>query len=232
MRRGCRLWGTTPPLDPSIALARPPSQGSPVSTATGDPRNPPTTLGGTTVKVKDSAGIERLAPLYYVSPLEVSYIIPAGTSLGSATVTITSGSSIVASAVLEIQSVAPALFLHGNEEPVALAVRLRYGVQTVEEVRPPVNWGPDTDELFLILFGTGLRGRSSLANMSVVLGLGAGSVRLPVEYAGPQGEFAGLDQVNIRLPRSLKNYFGSPWLALIVDGQSTNQEMVFPLWYF
>ena len=34
---------------------------------------PPTQLAGTTVNVKDSAGVERLAPLFFVSPAQVSY---------------------------------------------------------------------------------------------------------------------------------------------------------------
>ena len=37
----------------------------------------PTQLAGTTVKIKDSAGIERLAPLFFVSPTQVNYQIPA-----------------------------------------------------------------------------------------------------------------------------------------------------------
>src|ERR1043166_3055225 len=41
----------------------------------GDTRNPPVTLGGTTVMVKDSRGVERAAPLDYVSALQVNYIV-------------------------------------------------------------------------------------------------------------------------------------------------------------
>src|SRR5262249_17822038 len=42
----------------------------------------PTELAGTTVKVKDSAGAERLAPLFSVSPTQVNYQIPVGTAAG------------------------------------------------------------------------------------------------------------------------------------------------------
>ena len=48
----------------------------------------PTELAGTTVKIKDIAGIERLAPLFFVSPQQVNYQIPAGTIPGAASVII------------------------------------------------------------------------------------------------------------------------------------------------
>jgi hypothetical protein len=47
-------------------------------------------IAGTTVRVKDSAGVERLAPLFFVSPTQVNYQVPAGTSIGGATITVTS----------------------------------------------------------------------------------------------------------------------------------------------
>ena len=55
---------------------------------------------------------------------------------------------------------------------------------------------------------------------------------LPVDYAGPQPEFPGLDQLNVRLPRSLighqaPRYFGANWLGLTVDGKSGSyNEMI------
>ena len=43
-----------------------------------------TTLGGLTVTVKDSLNVSRVAPLYYVSPTQVMYLIPKGTAAGTA----------------------------------------------------------------------------------------------------------------------------------------------------
>ena len=48
------------------------------------------------------------------------------------------------------------------------------------------------------MFATGIRNRTSLSNVSVKIG----DFDTFVEYAGPQGEYAGLDQVNVRLPWS------------------------------
>ena len=80
---------------------------------------------------------------------------------------------------------------------------------------------PDSDQLFLVLFGTGMRFRSSLSNVSVKIG----GIDAPVEYAGPQGEFAGLDQINVRLPRSLAGRGGAV-LDLLVDGKAANQTFI------
>jgi uncharacterized protein (TIGR03437 family) len=198
---------------------------APLATAefSGDPRNPQTALGGTTVRIVDSAGVERMAPLLYVSPKQVNMVLPKDTATGSATLTIASGNQDVSRAVVEVRAVAPELMQAGTY-PVALLMRVRDGTRTFEpitriqngSVEPvPIDFGPPTDELFLLLFGTGLRGRTSLASVKALIG----DLEVPAEYAGPQGEVAGLDQVNIRLPRSLAAGPSKfPYFTLVVDG--------------
>src|SRR5262249_22078591 len=44
----------------------------------------PTQLAGTSVKVKDNAGVERLSPLFFVSPNQINYEMPPGTAAGPA----------------------------------------------------------------------------------------------------------------------------------------------------
>ena len=70
----------------------------------------PTTLGGTTVQITDSAGTTQTCPLYYASPLQINLLVPSGTAVGPATLTVrkSSGSSVWASTAIE--SVAPGLF--------------------------------------------------------------------------------------------------------------------------
>ena len=48
----------------------------------------PTTLGGTTVSVRDSAGVTRNAPLFFVSATQINYLLPPDTAHGAATVTV------------------------------------------------------------------------------------------------------------------------------------------------
>ncbi|HKQ77006.1 MAG TPA: hypothetical protein VJ810_25145 [Blastocatellia bacterium] len=81
--------------------------------------------------------------------------------------------------------------------------------------------GPDlgnaSNQVFLILFGTGIRLRSSLSIVSVKLG-GADA---QATFAGALNGFVGLDQVNTRLSRSLIGR-GEVDVALIVDGNPAN----------
>ena len=81
----------------------------------------------------------------------------------------------------------------------------------------PIDLSSDSDRVFLDLFGTGIRNRSSLSQVSGKVG----GVDSQVFYAGPQNEVAGLDQVNILLPRSLAGR-GDVDVVLTIDGQATN----------
>ena len=75
----------------------------------------PTLLAGVSLKIRDSAGIERLAPLYFVSSRQVNYQVPAGTSLGSATLTILNeggltNASAMGAGSIDVEPVSPGLF--------------------------------------------------------------------------------------------------------------------------
>ena len=192
----------------------------------------PTSLAGTTVSVQVGGGMERLAPLFFVSPTQVNYQMPAGTVADAATILITSGDGSAAIETKRIAAVAPALFsANASGQGVAAAVALRVnsdGRQSYEPVAQfdttqnkfvsvPIDLGPGTDQVFLILFGTGIRGRSDLSAVTASIG-GTGS---EVLFAGPQIGFVGLDQVNLRLPRSLAGR-GEIDVALTVDGKVAN----------
>jgi len=82
----------------------------------------------------------------------------------------------------------------------------------------PLNAGT---QVFLILYGTGIRGRSGLSGVSVTLG----GVAAPVLYAGPQGTYPALDQVNVGVPLSLAGA-GAVDLKLTVDGTAANTVKV------
>jgi uncharacterized protein (TIGR03437 family) len=196
----------------------------------------PTELAGTTVKVKDSAGAERSAPLFFVSPTQVNYQIPSGTAAGPATVTITSGDGSVSIGVALVSAVAPSLFTaNGDGKGVASAIALRIkadGSRSYEEVAEfdqaqngfvplPIDLGPEDDQVFLVLFGTGIRFRSSVSSVIATIGGEYASVT----FADSQGDFEGLDQVNVLLPRSLIGR-GEADLLLTVDAQMANPVRV------
>ncbi len=192
----------------------------------------PTAMASTVVAVRDSAGAERRAPLFFVSPNQVNYQMPQGTADGPASVMITNGNDGVFSGNVQIARVAPGLFTanaSGQGVAVGQALRVRAnGVQVFEPlaiwdaaqnrfVANPIDLSNPSDQVYLILYGTGWRFRSSLAAVSVKLG----GVSLPVLYAGEQTAFAGLDQINLQLSRALAGK-GEMDLMLTVDGQPAN----------
>lgn len=192
----------------------------------------PETLAGTRVLVRDSAGVERTAPLFFVSPTQVNYLMPDDTAAGAARVTITSGSGALSVGTVQIAGVAPGLFTadaSGAGAPAGFALRVRSdGSQSVEPlaqfdpaqnrfVTTPVDLSSETDQVFLVLFGTGLRFHDNVSGVTARLG----SANVEVLFAGAQGSFAGLDQINLRLPRALAGT-GEADLELAVNGQAAN----------
>ncbi len=191
----------------------------------------PTTLSGTRVVVKDSAGVERLAPLFFVAPTQINYQIPAGTAAGMATVTITSSDGIVSAGAVQVNAVAPSLFTadsSGQGLAAASAVRVRGNTQTFEpvvrfdaalqkNVAVPIDLGPTGDTVVLLLFGTGVRNRTALNAVTASIG----GANAEVQYASVAPGFVGLDQINVVLPRSLAGR-GEVDVVLTVNAKTAN----------
>ena len=70
----------------------------------------PSSLGGVTLTVQDSAGTSASAPLLYVSPGQINFLMPSGLATGVATFTITNGASSPVKAIGAVGQVAPTLF--------------------------------------------------------------------------------------------------------------------------
>jgi uncharacterized protein (TIGR03437 family) len=192
----------------------------------------PTELGGVQVRVRDAGGTERAAPLFFVSPVQINFQIPPNTSAGNATISVVRDGGAVGQGAVTIETVAPGLFAaNSNGKEVAAAVVLRQrsdGAQTFEPVAQfnqasnrfeaiPIDLGAETDQLFLIGFGTGFRHRSALSAVSCTIG----GTNAEVTFAGAQGELAGLDQTNIALPRSLAGR-GAVNVVFSADGKTAN----------
>ena len=194
----------------------------------------PTTLGGISVQVQDSAGAVRPAPLFYVSATQINFEVPAGTALGAAKFTvINSSNAAIATGTANLQNVAPGLFTADSTgKGVVMGDAIRVGVNGQSSVLPifkcsgatcsstPINLGVDTPT-YLELYGTGIRNQSSLSNVSVTIN----GTSVPVLYAGAQGGFVGLDQVNVAVPLSLRGS-GETNLVLTVNGQASNTVRV------
>jgi uncharacterized protein (TIGR03437 family) len=193
----------------------------------------PTTLAGVTIQVTDSASVSRAAGLLFVSSSQINFEIPAGTAPGAAMVLINDG-TFQTSAPIQIQNVAPGLF-EINYLGVAAATAIRVvlptnsqGPVTVFQCVDtpgscrlvPIDPGVDAT-VYLSFYGTGISGRSSLANVTVTVG----SVTIPALYAGPQSQFPGLDQVNVPLPLSLHGA-GVVNVTVTVDGVTSNPVQI------
>ena len=204
-------------------------QGLAATAAAADRTPLPTTLSDASVSITDAKGVDRWAPLFFVSPGQINWQIPAGTSCGAATVRVFRQNRVVARGQVQIDPVAPGLFTanaDGKGAPAAVALRVSSdGAQTQLPVYQcsaapgscapvPIDLGSDTDQVILGLFGTGIRGG---ANVTARIG----GLEAPVLYAGPQGQYTGLDQVNVRIPRELRGR-GEMDLLLTVDGRSAN----------
>ena len=190
----------------------------------------PQSLGGVTVTVMDSSGVARPAQLFSVSPGQVNFVMPDSTAGGNAIVSVSSGGNKVASSVTTISAIAPALYTaNGNGTGAAAALfthafadgtvtsGVTYACTASGCLPATVDLGGPGDQVGLTLYGTGIRNRSSLGGVSVMIGNEPGTVT----FAGAQGQFAGLDQVNVIVPADLKGR-GRLTLVLTVDGQAAN----------
>jgi len=206
--------------------------GANLATTTATSISLPEQLGGTKVSIWDSAGVERIAPLLFVSEGQINYLMPDDLAEGAATVLVTNSAGITSTELIEIARVAPGLFsanADGNGLAAAVALRVKTdGSQQFESVArfdesqrrflaEPVRRATDGEELYLILFGTGFR-RASTVRAEL------GGQPAEVVFAGKQGdssELAGMDQINLRLPKNLR-VSGEAVLNVIVDGHRAN----------
>ena len=196
----------------------------------------PTTLSGVSVKVRDSQNVERLAPLFFVSPTQINFQIPAGTANGAALFTVVKNGVTVASGNAPIALVAPSLFsadTSGRGLAAGQALRIKannaqsyepigqFDVQQGKFVPMQIDLGPATDQVFLILYGSGFQGVNNLASVKATIG----GEPAEVLYAGPAPGFVGLDQANVRLPRSLAGK-GEVSIVLTANNRSSNAVTV------
>ena len=203
----------------SIAVA----YGSKLATSSqqgGDPL--PLVLAGTKVTV---AGIA--APLYYVSAGQVNFVIPAGVPNGDVPVVILSGDGNSTKTTIVIADVSPALFsanadgkgvVAGNVLRVTSKGERKYEAlakyDAAQKTYVPADIDIGSDQLYLLVYGTGIRNAKSVQ-------VKIGSATIIPDYAGPQGSYAGLDQINIAVPRSLGSA-GNVDVILTADGKTAN----------
>ncbi|HZU26411.1 MAG TPA: hypothetical protein VFA04_12870 [Bryobacteraceae bacterium] len=184
---------------------------------------PPISPREVRVMVIDGRGRVRRALLQSVAPEEIRCVIPDGLQRGAATVAVVTRTGVFAEDT-RIRSVSPGIFTGnatGQGAPVGFLVQIHPDrSQRVSAVffwdpangcrLSPVDLGPATDDDVLELYATGVRNRTSIANVAVRLG----GMPLQVLYAGPQESGPGRDEIRVRIPHALA---GSERVTLHVE---------------
>jgi len=138
---------------------------------------------------------------------------------------------------MHVTAVAPAILTanaDGSGAPAGYALRVNSGGQQLAEtivrydenqkkfVPAPIALSGTNDNVFLIVFGSGIRGRSSLDEVKVTIG----GVKAEVSYAGPAGDgFIAVDQLNILIPSGIDGR-GEVEVVVTVDGRVANTFII------
>jgi uncharacterized protein (TIGR03437 family) len=194
-------------------------------------------LGGISLEVRDSTGAARLAPLLYVSPTQVNFQVPSGTATGEATLAIVSAGRTTQVGSMQVDTVAPGLFLVSSAIPAATGMLVDPGGdQTplpVFKCSPSAS-GVSCDlspiplstagarSVYLTFLGTGFGG----ANQDKVT-CSVNGMQVPVTSAGSQGP-PGQDQITIHLlPDLLKTeWFEGMPVTIRINGVAANSVWI------
>ncbi len=183
------------------------------------------------VTVKDSAGTSRKADVIAAASTQLNLVVPPGTAPGRAEVSLPNALGDIL-----VDTVAPGVFsanADGKGVAAAIATHVKAdGTQTTELVflcgttagscvSTPVDLGLSTDQVYLSLYGTGIRNRAGLQDVTATVG----GQNAEVQFAGAQKDFVGLDQVNIGIPHSLSGKGEVP-VVITVAGHNANSVTV------
>jgi uncharacterized protein (TIGR03437 family) len=109
-------------------------------------------------------------------------------------------------------------FKANREETLSEAEPVRQFDQAQHNfVAAPVDLSNAADRMFLALLSTGIRHRSSETAVRATIG----GVEAEMTYAGSQNGFVGLDQINLRIPRSRAGR-GDVDVVITADGKAAN----------
>ncbi len=191
-----------------------------------------TSLAGTTVDVVDYGGVDLASSLLFVSPGQINLVLDPATNAGPAVISVSIAGQVVASGLLLVSGVSPGLFsangsgqglAAGNVQAVNGSSSLILPMAVYDPgqdqfVPEPISLGSAGTLVYLDFYGTGFRFRSSIADVLVSLG----GIPVATLYAGPQSQYAGLDQLIVGpIPRSLAGR-GAVTVSVNVDGSPAN----------
>lgn len=184
--------------------------------------------------IRDRQGLESDAQLLYVSPGQLNLVLPGAVASGAAVLKVLRDSQVVAATQVTLARVAPGLFsANGLESGPAAAIVATVAPDGSQTISPTyscsagicstavVSAGSGATRSYLSLFGTGIRGAASNAEVKVAIA----GIDVPVITVDPQSQCAGLDQVNVELPSSLAGKGDVP-VILTVAGVTANTVLI------
>jgi uncharacterized protein (TIGR03437 family) len=145
-------------------------------------------------------------------------------------VIITSGDGHQSTAKIQAVPLAPAISTIGTAGAAA-AYAIRANLDLTQTILPvfaaqgdnvrltPIDLS-QPGQVYLILFGAGFD-TASVASIAVTVQ----GVSVPVQYAGPQLSFAGLDQIGVLLPPSLAGS-GVDMVQVTIGGRAANSVYI------
>ena len=188
-------------------------------------------LTGAQVTLLDAKGVTHTAPQFSATAGQINLHVPETASAGAAVLRVGVEGTILSSGTVMVSAVEPGIFAAaGSGQGLAAGVAVyvqkdgsqrtqpiaRYDVVLGKYVAVPIAV-PVEGTVVLSLFGTGIRGHGTLSSVSAKVN----RVSAEVLFAGAQGEFSGLDQVNIQLPKILTGS-GELDIEVIVAGRQAN----------
>lgn len=197
----------------------------------------PLELSGFRAELETASGDVYRARIGFVSEAQVNMLAPDDLPLSVSSTDrvtlrlISEAEGIVGwNAMASVARINPGVFSAGNGLAAGNVLRLRGTQQTMlstvqlqgSTIAPlPIDLGPITDRVFLLLYGTGIKNRAALDRVRVTIG----GVEAPLIYAGAQGQYEGLDQINVEIPRILAGRGLVP-VAVEVEGKSANRVFI------
>jgi adhesin/invasin len=167
-----------------------------------------------------------VAPLYYISPNQINFQMPSGTAQGSANVEVITQAGQGSPVTPTITSVQPGLYVYQDLRAKALNQDLT--LHTPQTPIPPGNY------VLLYMTGTGpttppvADGQPApvnpLATLNGSVEATIGEVPAYVPFAGLAPGFAGLIQVNVRVPSGLAS--GDQPVFVTINGVSANAGLI------
>ena len=178
----------------------------------------PKVLGGVVLKIGTTD-----AELLFVSATQINFLMPSTVATGGILdVTVTNANATTRIGKVRVEAFAPGLFSAlASGKGVAAANWTTTGQQPYPSVYNIVGGQPVHADLdagtiqkptFLVLYATGVRGAPNtvandpapgFTNVAESCTVTIQGVPAKIDYAGPQGSFFGLDQINVVIPPEL-----------------------------